>query len=71
MQNDPFTRWIVGLLGGLGLFLILPRAARFLFKTFFVGVFAEVVTVIIAGLLTEKAVDKVGEKREPSRIFIP
>lgn len=62
MQRDPLTRWLLGLLGGVSLFLILPRAVRFMFKTFFVGVMAEVVAVIAAGLLTEKAVDSVSER---------
>lgn len=71
MPRDPLSRWFLGLFGGAALFLLLPRAVRFVFKNFFFGVLAEVVTVVIAGLLTEKAVDAASETREPSRIVRP
>ncbi len=61
MQRDPFSRWLFGLAGGVGLFLLLPRAVRFVVKTFFLGVFSEVLTVVIAGLLTEKAAESIAE----------
>lgn len=67
MQRDPLSRWLIGLFGGVSLFFILPRAVRFMFKTFFVGVLAEVVTIVAAGLLTEKAAESVTERPERSR----
>ncbi len=71
MNRDPLSRWLFGLLGGAGLFLLLPRAVRFVFKNFFFSILAEVVTVVIAGLLAEKAVDAAGETKAPSRIVKP
>ncbi len=62
MNGNPFSKYIIGLIGGMGVFLILPRAVRFLIRNFFVGVAAEVVTVIMAGLLAEKAADRIGDK---------
>lgn len=71
MQRDPLTRWLLGLFGGVGLFLLLPRAVRFVLKTFVLGVLSEVVTVVVAGLLTAKAAESVGgnhRAEEPVRI---
>ncbi len=62
MQRDPFSRWLLGALGGAGLLLILPRAVRFVLKNFLFGVVAEVVTVVVAGLLTQKAAAQVADE---------
>jgi hypothetical protein len=63
MNSNPFSNWILGLVGGLGLFFLLPRAIRFLIRNFFVGVAAEVVTVLVAGLMAQKAADRLGDGR--------
>lgn len=61
MNSNPFSKYIIGLIGGMGLFLLLPRAIRFVIRNFLVGVAAEVVTVIMAGLLAQKAADRIGD----------
>ncbi len=63
MNSNPFSKYIFGLIGGMGVFLLLPRALRFLIRNFFVGVAAEVVTVIMAGLLAQKAANRIGDDR--------
>jgi hypothetical protein len=62
MDSNPFSKYLIGLVGGLGLFLLLPRALRFVIKNFLVGVAAEVVTVIVAGLLAKKAAGRIGDE---------
>lgn len=62
MNSNPFSKYLIGLVGGLGLFLLLPRALRFVIKNFFLGVTAEVITVIAAGLLAKKAAGRIGDE---------
>jgi len=52
------TRWLFGFFGAAAVFMLLPRTIKFLIKRFVWGVLAEVVAVVIAGLLAEKAADR-------------
>ncbi len=53
------TKWLVGFFGSVLAFLLLPKTIKFFIRRFVLGVIGEVVAVVIAGLLTEKAIDKV------------
>lgn len=54
---DP-TQYIVGFVGVIAAFFFLPRTLKYLVRRFVFGVISEVVLVVLAGLLTEKAVEK-------------
>ena len=54
------AKWLFGFFGAIAAFLLLPKTVKYLIRRFFWSVFAEVVTVVIAGLLTEKAAERAG-----------
>lgn len=54
------SKWLFGFFGALAAFLLLPRTVKFLIRRFIWGVLAEVVAVVVAGLLTEKAAERIG-----------
>lgn len=51
------VRWGLGFFGGLAAILIVPRLLKFSAKRFAFSFVAEVLAVVVAGLLTERAVD--------------
>ncbi len=52
------TQALLGFFGGLATLFILPRALKFVGRRFFLSALGEVAAVVVAGLLTEKAVDR-------------
>ncbi len=56
------AKWLFGFFGAAAMFLLLPRTVKFLIRRFFFGVVGEVIAVVIAGLLAEKAAEQVGGK---------
>jgi hypothetical protein len=68
-DNDPLQEGLVkGLLGFLGViaaFKFLPRVLSFTVRRFVFGLLAEVIMVVLAGLLTEKIAKKL-TGRDPS-----
>ena len=59
--RDPLVKWFLGFFGALFGFLLLPRAFKLFVRRFVLGTISEIVTIIIAGLLTGKAVDYISE----------
>lgn len=56
------AKWLFGFFGAAAAFMLLPRTVKYLIKRFVWSVLAEVVAVVIAGLLTEKAVERVSRE---------
>ena len=50
--------WILGALGITALIKFLPRTIMYAIRRWVFGLIAEIVMVVIAGLLTEKLVDR-------------
>lgn len=59
------AKLLFGFFGVTAVFLLLPRTVKYLIKRFIWGVAGEVVAVMIAGLLTEKAAERVGRHDAP------
>lgn len=55
--SDPLVQMILGFFGTLFGLLLLPRAIKLFFRKLVLGTFSEIVAIVVAGLLTEKAVD--------------
>ena len=59
--RDPLVKWLLGFFGAILGFLLLPRAFKLFVRRFVLGTISEIVTIVIAGLLTGKAVDYISE----------
>ena len=59
--------WILGALGITALIKFLPRTITYAIRRWVVGLIAEVVLVVIAGLLTEKLVDRMTSRNGVDR----
>ena len=59
---DSVTKFIIGFVGTTLAFLILPKTIKVVVRRFLLGIVGEVIAVIVAGLLTEKAVDALGKQ---------
>ena len=59
-------RWVLGSLGITALIKLLPRAMKYLVRRWLFGLVAEIIIVVLAGLLTEKAVEKLSGSRPSS-----
>lgn len=59
--------WILGALGITALIKFLPRTITYAIRRWVVGLIAEVVMVVIAGLLTEKLVDRLTSRNGVDR----
>lgn len=57
---DP-APYLFGFVGVVAAFFLLPRTLKFLIRRFVFGVISEVVLVVLAGLLTEKAVERLSQ----------
>ena len=53
------SKWLFGFFGAIAAFLLLPRTAKYLIKRLILGVAGEVIAVVVAGLLAEKAAERV------------
>ena len=60
--RDSLTKYLLGFFGVIAAFLFLPRTIKYLIQKFLLGLMAEVVMVVLAGLLTEKAVDQLSRE---------
>ena len=65
--DDPLVKWFLGFFGAMFGFLLLPRALKAFFRRFLLGTFSEIVAIVVAGLLTEKAVDLIKKEEEEAR----
>ena len=63
--QSSLTTWLIGFFGAIVGFLILPKTLKFLIRRFIFGVFSEVLAVVVAGLLAEKAVERLTDKDDP------
>ncbi len=62
--KDPLVKWFLGFFGAALGFLLLPRALKLFLRRFVLGTFSEIVAILLAGLLTGKAVDYLTEDEE-------
>ena len=60
-MSDPLVKWLVGFFGAIFGFLLLPRTLKFVIRRLVLGTVAEIVAIVVTGLLTEKAVDLLGK----------
>ncbi len=60
--SDPIVKWLLGFFGAVFGFLLLPKAIKLFVRRFLFGILGEVIFIVVAGLLTEKAVDAIGEE---------
>lgn len=62
-SSDPFqegvVKWILGFFGVIAAVKFLPKVLGFITRRFVFGLLSEVIMVILAGLLTEKVVEKI------------
>lgn len=57
--QDSLLKLFLGFFGTLFAFFLLPRTIKFVIRKFLLGIIGEVVTIVITGLLAEKAVDQI------------
>ena len=60
-SSDPFVTWLFGFLGAFFGFMLLPRAIKFLVRKLILETLSEIVAIVIAGLLAEKAVEFISQ----------
>lgn len=67
--------WVLGFLGIAALVKFVPRLLKYATRRWFFGLISEIVVVVLAGLLTEKLVDRVtgrnGVAAPPARAEAP
>ena len=51
---------LLGFFGVTAVFLLLPKTIKFFLQKFVLGVFSEIIAVVVTGLLSEKLVDMIG-----------
>ena len=56
-MQSTLIRFLLGFVGTILGFKLLPRIFRYLFRRVLPGLISEIVAVVITGLLTEKAID--------------
>lgn len=61
--QDTFAKFFLGFFGTILGFLLLPKAAKYFVRRFVLGLVAETVTIILTGLLTEKAIDLIAKQK--------
>lgn len=57
--QDSAVKLTVGFAGTILAFFLLPKTVKFIIRKFLLGVFSEVITVVLTGLLTERAVRQI------------
>lgn len=57
---------LLGFFGVTAAFLLLPKTIKFVIRRFVLGIFSEIVAVIVTGLLAEKLVDVIGREHSES-----
>lgn len=57
---------LFGFFGVTAAFLLLPKTIKFVVRRFILGIFSEIVAVVITGLLAEKLVDVIGREHSDS-----
>lgn len=57
--QDSASKLFLGFFGTILAFFLLPKTIKFVIRRFLLGVISEVLTVVITGLLTEKAVERI------------
>ena len=66
LQSDlggSLVKYLLGFFGFIAAILLLPRTIKFVIRRFLLGVIGEVVAVVVAGLLTEKAIEQLSQDR--------
>ena len=62
--RDPLVQVLLGFFGTLFGLLLLPRALKLFFRKLVLGTVSEIVAIVLAGLLTEKAADFLSKDEE-------
>lgn len=62
LQQSLLT-WVLGFFGMLVAFKLLPKTIKYVMRRFIFGLVSEIVFVVIAALLTEKAAEKLTNQR--------
>lgn len=60
---DGLISMLLGFFGVTAAFLFLPKTIKYVVRRFVLGTVAEIVAVIITGLLTEKLVDLISHEK--------
>lgn len=60
--QQSLLRYVVGFFSVGAIILLLPKTLKFMIRKFLFGLIAEVITVVLAGLLTEKLVDQISRE---------
>lgn len=61
IQNS-LLKLFLGFFGTILAIFLLPRTIRFMIRKFLLGIIGEVITVVVTGLLTEKAVEQISKE---------
>ena len=59
--------WLLGVLGIAALIKLLPRAISYGIRRWVFGLIMEIIVVVLAGLLTEKLVNRLSQRNGPAR----
>jgi hypothetical protein len=59
-STKSLMQFVAGFFGAMLIVTLLPRTLRLFVRKLFFGLAGEIIAVVVAGLLTEKAVDKLG-----------
>lgn len=62
LQQSLLT-WVLGFFGMLAAFKLLPKTIKYVLRRYVFGLVSEIVFVVIAALLTEKAAEKLTNQR--------
>jgi hypothetical protein len=57
------SKWLLGFFSGVAIYLLLPKALKYLVRRFAVGLITEVAAVVLAGFLAEKASRSFADER--------
>ncbi|MDX1547218.1 MAG: hypothetical protein R3247_09535 [Rhodothermales bacterium] len=66
--SDPIVKWLLGFFGAIFGFLLLPKTLKLVFRKLVFGTVAEIVAIVLTGLLTEKAVEFLGKEEGRTRL---
>ena len=61
-MQSTFIKFIIGFVGTILGFKVLPKLFKFVFRRVLPSLVSEIVAIVITGLLTEKAIDLISEE---------
>lgn len=63
-KSNTLEKIAIGGIGSFLLVLLFPRGVRYFFKNMFAEIVAAIVSIILAGLLTEKLFNKISQNKK-------